>query len=72
MAELSVGGMRTVSMIMTVPLAVLTLPQTTADWPLILMVSPDLAILTSAPLTVFSVPASASCWASSCFPAMTW
>ena len=50
-------------MICTVPLPTLTLPQTTAEVPLISMVSPDLAILTSPPSTVFSVPASASCWA---------
>lgn len=54
------GGIRTVSMICTVPLPTLTLPQTTAEVPLISMVSPDLAISSSLPSTVFSVPAVAS------------
>ena len=44
------GGIRTVSMICTVPLPTSTLPQTTAEVPLISMVSPASAISTVAAL----------------------
>lgn len=63
------GGIRTWSMMYTVALAVLTLPHTTIDLPLIMNESPEPVMFIVAPLRVLCVPAKL---AGVNFPGTTW